>query len=96
MSGYSGVAIASYAALLIALGMIDKHRELAEASSDKVGLALEEEHLPERIEIRPRPTSDGGAVHLGEVGQGQDRRLRVRSEFRPIGNRRLPRLLNRG
>ena len=55
--GYTGVAIGTYAAVLFALGMIDKLRELASARSDDVGLALEEERLPKRIEIRPRRTS---------------------------------------
>jgi transcriptional regulator with XRE-family HTH domain len=55
--GYPGVAIGTYAAVLFALGMIDKLRELASARSDDVGLALEEERLPKRIEIRPRRTS---------------------------------------
>jgi nucleoside-diphosphate-sugar epimerase len=39
------------------LGMIDRLRDLASAQSDDVGLALEEERLPKRIEIRPRRTS---------------------------------------
>ena len=55
--GYPGVAIGTYAAVLFALGMIDRLRELAEARSDEVGLALEEERLPKRIEIRPRRTT---------------------------------------
>ena len=54
--GHPGVAIGTYAAVLFALGMIDKLRELATARSDDVGLALEEERLPKRIEIRPRRT----------------------------------------
>ena len=52
--GDPGVAIGTYAAVLFALGMIDKLRELASAKSDEVGLALEDERLPKRIEIRPR------------------------------------------
>jgi DNA-binding XRE family transcriptional regulator len=54
--GDAGVAMGTYAAILFALGMIDKLRELASAKSDEVGLALEEERLPKRIEIRPRRT----------------------------------------
>lgn len=49
-----GVAIGTYAAVLFVLGMIDRLRELAVARSDELGLALEEERLPRRIEIRPR------------------------------------------
>jgi hypothetical protein len=41
--------------------MIDRLRELAEARSDEVGLALEEERLPKRIEIRPRRTTKSDA-----------------------------------
>jgi len=55
--GYPGVAIGTYAAVLFALGMIERLRELAEARSDEIGLALEEERLPKRIEIRPRRTT---------------------------------------
>jgi len=56
--GYPGVAIGTYASVLFALGMIERLRELAEARSDEVGLALEEERLPKRIEIRPRRTTN--------------------------------------
>src|ERR1017187_10045408 len=56
--GDPGVAMGTYAAVLFALGMIDKLRELASAKSDEVGLALEEERLPKRIEIRPRRKSN--------------------------------------
>jgi DNA-binding XRE family transcriptional regulator len=52
--GDPGVAMGTYAAVLFALGMIDKLRELASARSDEVGLALDEQRLPKRIEIRPR------------------------------------------
>jgi hypothetical protein len=52
--GDPGVAMGTYAAVLFALGMIDKLRELATAKSDEIGLALDEERLPKRIEIRPR------------------------------------------
>lgn len=47
--------------MLFALGMIDRLRELAEARSDEIGLALEEERLPKRIEIRPRRTTQSDA-----------------------------------
>ena len=55
--GEPGVAMGTYAAVLFVLGRIDRLRELAEARSDEVGLALEEERLPKRIEIRPRRTT---------------------------------------
>jgi DNA-binding XRE family transcriptional regulator len=51
--GDPGVAMGTYAAALWALGMIDRLRELASAGSDEVGLALEGERLPKRIQIRP-------------------------------------------
>jgi hypothetical protein len=54
--GDPGVAMGTYAAILFALGMIDKLRELAGAKSDEIGLALEEERLPKRIDLRPRRT----------------------------------------
>jgi DNA-binding XRE family transcriptional regulator len=52
--GDPGVGMGTYATVLFVLGMIDKLRELACARTDEVGLALEEERLPKRIEIRPR------------------------------------------
>jgi hypothetical protein len=52
--GDPGVAMGTYAAVLFALGMLDKLRELAAAKSDEIGLALDEERLPKRIEIRSR------------------------------------------
>lgn len=52
--GDPGVAMGTYAAVLFAFGMIDRLGELASAKSDEVGLVLDEERLPKRIEIRPR------------------------------------------
>jgi transcriptional regulator with XRE-family HTH domain len=52
--GEAGVAIGTYAAILFALGMLDRLRDLASAKNDEVGLALEEERLPKRIDIRSR------------------------------------------
>ncbi len=52
--GDPGVAMGTYATVLFVLGMIDRLREIASARSDEVGLALDEERLPKRIEIRPR------------------------------------------
>ena len=50
--GEPGVAMGTYAAVLFVLGRIDRLSELAEASSDEIGLSLEEEGLPQRISIR--------------------------------------------
>jgi DNA-binding XRE family transcriptional regulator len=52
--GDPGVGIGIYAAVLYVLGMLDRLRDLASARTDEVGLALEEERLPKRIDIRPR------------------------------------------
>src|ERR1700677_3751387 len=52
--GDPGVAVGTYAVVLFVLGMIDRLSELASTRSDEVGLALDEERLPKRIEIRPR------------------------------------------
>ena len=52
--GDPGVGLGTYAAVLFALGMLDRLRELASAKTDEIGLALDEERLPKRIDIRPR------------------------------------------
>jgi DNA-binding XRE family transcriptional regulator len=52
--GDPGVGIGTYAAVLFALGMLDRLRDLAGAKTDEIGLALEEERLPKRIDLRPR------------------------------------------
>ena len=62
--GGPGVALGTYAAVLFALGMLDRLRDLASAKTDEVGLALEEEHLPKRIDIRPRRKK--GAVSMSK------------------------------
>jgi transcriptional regulator with XRE-family HTH domain len=55
--GDPGVAMGTYAAVLFVLGRIDRLRDLATASSDEIGLALDKERLPKRIEILPRRTA---------------------------------------
>jgi DNA-binding XRE family transcriptional regulator len=52
--GDPGVGIGTYAAVLFALGMLDRLRDLAGAKIDEIGLALEEERLPKRIDLSPR------------------------------------------
>lgn len=47
--GEPGVSLGSYATVLFILGMADRLADLADPRNDAVGLALEEEHLPERI-----------------------------------------------
>jgi hypothetical protein len=56
--GDPGVSAGSYATVLFALGMIDRLADVADARHDSVGLALEEEHLPERIRVSRRPKSE--------------------------------------
>jgi len=56
--GDEGVYIGNYAAVMFALGLADRIADLADATHDKVGRELEEEHLPERVRLsRPhKPT----------------------------------------
>jgi hypothetical protein len=51
--GEPGVSIGAYATVLFTLGLVDRLADLADASTDAVGLQVEEEHLPQRIR-RPR------------------------------------------
>ena len=56
--GDAGVYIGNYAAVLFALGLVDRIADLANATHDTVGRELEEEQLPERIRLsRPRKQS---------------------------------------
>jgi hypothetical protein len=50
--GAPGVSVGAYATVLFVLGMTDRFAELADARFDRVGLALEEERLPQRIRSR--------------------------------------------
>jgi DNA-binding XRE family transcriptional regulator len=49
--GDPGVAIGSYATVLLVVGMVDHLADLADPKNDTVGLQLEEEHLPQRIRV---------------------------------------------
>ncbi len=49
--GDPGVSMGIYAAVLFVLGFADRLGELAAASTDALGLALEEERLPERVRL---------------------------------------------
>lgn len=56
--GDPGVALGNYANVLFVLGMAERLGELADVTTDSVGLGLEEERLPKRIrKPRPRPPS---------------------------------------
>jgi len=50
--GDPSVSIAVYATALYVLGMVDRLGALADASTDEVGLALDEERLPQRVRRR--------------------------------------------
>ena len=52
--GDPGTSLGAYATVLFVLGMTDRLADLADARHDGVGLALEEERLPQRVRI-PRP-----------------------------------------
>ena len=47
--GEPGVSIGAYATVLFVLGMAERLGELADVREDSVGLALDEERLPQRI-----------------------------------------------
>src|SRR5438067_3334698 len=62
--GDAGVYIGNYAAVLFALGLVDRVANLADAARDTVGRELEEEQLPERIRLTrpsrgPKPPKAG-------------------------------------
>ncbi len=49
--GDGGVALGNYAMVLNALGLLEHLHELAAATNDQVGLALDEENLPRRVRL---------------------------------------------
>ncbi len=51
------VALGTVATILFALGLNDRVMQLAAPSADEVGLALEEERLPERVRLPRRAKS---------------------------------------
>lgn len=59
--GKPGVSAGAYATVLFALGMADRLADVADPRHDSVGLALEEEHLPQRIRLPrgPKPRKPG-------------------------------------
>ena len=58
--GEPGVSMGIYASVLFVLGMESRLGDLADAASDPVGLALEEERLPRRVRTaRPKPSGTG-------------------------------------
>ena len=55
--GDPGVSLGTYATVLFALGMVDRLADVADPRHDAVGLALEEENLPQRIRLSRRRES---------------------------------------
>lgn len=51
--GHPGVSIRALATVLFVLGMIDRISDLADSLKDSVGLALDEERLPQRVRHSP-------------------------------------------
>lgn len=51
--GDPGVSLGNYANVLFTLGMVERLSDLVDVRTDMVGLALEEERLPQRIR-KPR------------------------------------------
>lgn len=58
--GDPAVAIGLYAAVLFVLGMVERLADIADLKDDMVGLQLEEEQLPQRIRVAPRPKRTKG------------------------------------
>lgn len=58
--GDPGVSMGIYASVLFVLGMENRLGDLADATSDPLGLALEEERLPRRIRAPRTKLSDTG------------------------------------
>ena len=60
--GDPNVSLGIYATVLFALGMVERVGDLADPRHDAVGLALEEENLPQRIRLsRQKPSPDRGS-----------------------------------
>lgn len=57
--GDPNVLMASYVSVLFALGMVQRVQDLADASHDLTGRALEEERLPKRVRM-PQKKKGGG------------------------------------
>ncbi|MGA2814067.1 MAG: hypothetical protein ABSG16_21925 [Candidatus Acidiferrum sp.] len=55
--GDPAVSMGAYARVLFVLGLSARLDELADASHDATGLAVEEEHLPKRIRTPRKPKS---------------------------------------
>jgi transcriptional regulator with XRE-family HTH domain len=52
--GDPNAALGNYATVLFSLGMVERLADLADVRHDRLGLELEEEHLPQRIRLSRR------------------------------------------
>jgi transcriptional regulator with XRE-family HTH domain len=52
--GDPSVSLGIYATVLFLLGMVERLEHLVDASTDRLGIELEDEHLPKRIRARAR------------------------------------------
>jgi hypothetical protein len=61
--GDPGVSLGLYGMVLFVIGLVERLGDLADPGTDELGLALEEERLPQRIRRRrtPRSGPPGGA-----------------------------------
>jgi transcriptional regulator with XRE-family HTH domain len=53
--GDPGVSLGVYATVLFILGLSDRLSDLADISTDSLGLQLEEERLPQRVRHKRKP-----------------------------------------
>lgn len=58
--GDPAVSVGIYAAVLHALGFLDRLSQLADPSQDVTGLALASERLPQRVRLRRPPEKSDG------------------------------------
>lgn len=60
--GDPSVSVGNFATTLFALGLVDRVADLADATHDRIGRELEEEHLPQRIRLsrppKPKPAKE--------------------------------------
>lgn len=52
--GDPSVSLGIYASVLFVLGMVDRVAALVDPTTDRLGVLLEDEHLPKRIRARSR------------------------------------------
>src|SRR5205814_3356952 len=52
--GDAAVSLGIYVSVLFVLGMVDRIAALVDPTTDRLGILLEDEHLPRRIRTRPR------------------------------------------